>query len=103
MSDLNNDLRLVIDTGKVAFGGREVTRLIGDASAKAVVIAMKGKREIIEDMLHMCNISSIKVIRFNGNSFELGTLCGKPFAVNALAILDSGNSGILKEEYNQIR
>ncbi len=100
MSDLNNDLRLVIDTGKVAFGNREVMRTISSATAMAVVVADKGRREIIEDILHTCKISGIKVIRFGGNSLELGTLCRKPFSVNALAVLESGNSNILKEEYS---
>jgi len=100
MSDLNNDLRLVIDTGKVTYGGREVTRSISDSKAKAVVVASKGNKGIVDDILHMCNVSGIRVIPYKGNSFELGTLCGKPHSVNAVAILEPGNSGILKEEYS---
>ncbi len=99
MSDLTNDLRLAIDTGVVSFGHRSVTRSISSNSATAVVVAVKGKREIIEDITHMCTIAGIRLIRFKGNSMELGSACGKPYSVNSLAILEAGNSNILKEEY----
>ena len=100
MSDLNNEIRLVIDTGKVVFGGREVMRTVSDSSAKAVVVAANGRKETIDDILHMCSISGIRVIKFEGNSVDLGALCGRPFAVNALTILEPGNSGILNEEHS---
>ncbi|MCL5008465.1 MAG: 50S ribosomal protein L30e [Candidatus Marsarchaeota archaeon] len=99
MSDLNTDLRLAIDTGKVVFGNREVMRTVSSADAKAVVVAMNGKHDIVGDMLHISEISSIKIIKFNGNSIELGALCGKPFSVNVFAILEPGNSNILEKEY----
>ncbi|MCL5419668.1 MAG: 50S ribosomal protein L30e [Candidatus Marsarchaeota archaeon] len=99
MSDLTNDLRLAIDTGKVSFGNRSVSRLISTNSAKAVVVAIKGKKEIIDDLTHICGVAGMKVIRFNGNSLELGAACGRPFSVNSLAIIESGNSKILDAEY----
>ncbi len=100
MSDLNSDLRLVIDTGRVVFGSREVMRTISDSTAKAVVVATLGKKDTVGDILHVCEVSGIKVIRFEGNSVDLGALCGRPFAVNALTVLEPGNSGILNEEYS---
>ncbi len=99
MSDLNNDLRLVIDTGKYTLGNREVVRSINDSTAKAIILASKGKKDIIDDIIHICKVAQLRVILYNGNSFELGALCGKPYAVNAVAINEPGNSNILKEEY----
>jgi len=99
MADLAGDIRLAVDTGKVAIGYREVVKSISSSQAKAVVIATKGKKDIIDDIVHMCNIAGIKLIKFNENSLELGTICGKPYSVNALAIIDQGNSNILNENY----
>ncbi len=99
MSDLNNDLRLVIDTGKYTLGNREVMKIITESKAKAVVLAANGKKSIVDDILHTCKVADIRVILFKGNSIELGTLCGKPYAVNVVAVTESGNSNILKEEY----
>jgi len=99
MADLAGDIRLAVDTGKVAIGYREVAKSISNSEAKAVVIAAKGKKDIIDDIVHMCNIAGIKIIKFNENSLELGTICGKPYSVNALAIIDQGSSNILNESY----
>ncbi|MGC8479456.1 MAG: 50S ribosomal protein L30e [Candidatus Micrarchaeia archaeon] len=99
MTDINNDLRLVIDTGKYTIGNREVIRSISDSKAKVIVLASKGKKEIAEDILHLCSVAKLRVIKFSGNSLELGTLCGKPYSVTVLAVLEPGNSNILNEEY----
>ncbi len=99
MSDLTNDLRLAIDTGKVSFGHRSVIRQISSNGAQAVVVAAKGKKEIVDDITHMCNVAGMRVIKFNGNSVELGAASGRPYSVNCLAILEAGNSKILNEEY----
>jgi large subunit ribosomal protein L30e len=100
MADLTKDLRLAIDTGEVSFGNKIVVKAISDDKVKAVVVARKGKRDLVDDTVHMCNIASIRVVYFNGNSLELGAACGKPFSVNSLAILSAGNSNILNEDYN---
>jgi large subunit ribosomal protein L30e len=100
MSDLNNDVRLAVDTGKVSLGHREVLRAISSSKAQAVVIAKTGKKSTIDDINHMCKIADIRIIVFNGGSVELGTVCGKPYSINSLAIVEPGNSKILEEQYN---
>jgi large subunit ribosomal protein L30e len=99
MSDLTNDLRLAIDTGNVSFGHRSVFRTISSNSARAIVIASGGKKGVVDDIMHLCNIAGIKLIKFKGNSLELGAACGRPYSVNSLAIVEAGNSKILNEEY----
>ncbi len=99
MSDLKSDLRLVIGTGKVAIGAKESLAAVSNADALAVVMAVRGNADVIGDLRHACSIAGIKTIRFEGNSFELGEACGKPYSVNAIAVLNAGNSEILKNEY----
>lgn len=74
-------------------------RSISDSSVQAVIIATKGKKEIIDDIVHTCSVAQVKVLKFNGNSLELGALCGKPHSVNALAVIKAGSSNILTENY----
>lgn len=99
MADLTNDLRLAVDTGKVSLGYREVLRAVNTNSAKAVVIAEKGKKSIVEDINHICKVAGVRIISYKGSSMDLGTLCGKPYSVNSVAVIDSGNSNILNEQY----
>lgn len=100
MADLNNDLRLAVDTGDVVIGSRAVAKAVSANKAKAVVVASKGRKEAVDDLVHACKIAEVKVIRFNGNSLDLGAVCGKPHSVNGLAIVEAGNSNILNEEYS---
>lgn len=99
MSDLVKDIRLAVDTGKVAIGANEVMKAISADKAKLVIVATKGKKETIADISHSCSVGEIKLIKFKETSLQLGTVCGKPYSVNAIAVMESGNSNILNEEY----
>ncbi len=99
MPDLNSSLRLAVDTGTISFGAKETTRAIMGQKVKAVVIAKSGKGQTINDLKHLCKLENIKVLTFNGNPIELGTVCGKPYSVSCLGIIDPGTSKILEEQY----
>ncbi len=102
MADIGNDIRLAVDTGKTVLGSRAVLRSISGSGALAVIVASKGKKEVIGDLIHLCGVAQIKVLAFPGNSLELGAVCGKPYSVNALAVLDAGSSNILNENYQVV-
>jgi len=99
MADLNNDLRLAVDTGKVVLGTEETMQAISGNKAKLVIISSKGKATTNADLLHICGVAGIKTIKFEGSSAELGAVCGKPYSVNSLAVIEVGNSTILNENY----
>jgi large subunit ribosomal protein L30e len=97
MADLANNIRLAVDSGKVALGVNKVMDSIKKNDAKLVVVAAKNRQDILEDLQHISKISSIKTVVFNGNSMELGAICGKPYSVSALSIIEEGHSKILEE------
>ena len=99
MADFNKDLRLAVDTGSVVLGTEETKRAVSGNKAKLVIVSSKGKPGANADIAHLCNIAGIKVMKFEGSSIELGTVCGKPFSVNSLAVIDVGESKILNENY----
>jgi large subunit ribosomal protein L30e len=99
MADLNNDLRLAVDTGSVVLGTEETTKAISGNRAKLVVVSAKGKADAVADIAHLCNVAGVKMLKFKGSSMELGTVCGKPYSINSLAVIEAGNSKILNEEY----
>ena len=90
-----NDIRLAVDSGDVALGARQVIRSIESSSAKLVVIASGNKADAINDIKYITGISGIRLEVFTGNSMELGSVCGKPYSVSVLAVIDPGNSNIL--------
>lgn len=88
MADIANDIRLAVDSGKTALGINRVMDTIKDSTSKLLVVASKNKKGTVQDIEHMARISNIKVVVFEGTSMELGAVCGKPFSVSAVSIID---------------
>ena len=94
-----NDIRLAVDSGDTAIGINSVEQSIKSNSAKVVVVASNNKKETIEDLMHLAKIANIRVLTIKGNSMDLGSICGKPYSVSAVSVINPGNSKILDENY----
>ncbi|EQD44100.1 50S ribosomal protein L30e [mine drainage metagenome] len=98
MADLSNDIRLAVDSGVTALGLNEVIRSIRDAKAKLIVVASRNKESTMQDIAHMAKVANVPMEVFEGNPIELGAVCGKPFSVSAVSVIEAGNSNILKKD-----
>ncbi len=98
MADLANNIRLAVDSGEVAIGVNEVMHSVKKNAAKMIIVASNNKSEILQDIQHVSKVSNIRLIPFEGNTVELGAVCGKPYSVSVLSIIKEGNSKILEEE-----
>lgn len=94
----SNDIRLAVDSGEVSLGIKQVIKSIEDNSAKLVITANKNKQDTLNDLKYITDISNIKLELFKGNSAELGSVCGKPYSVSTLSIINPGDSNILNEK-----
>ncbi|MFH0923060.1 MAG: 50S ribosomal protein L30e [Candidatus Micrarchaeota archaeon] len=93
--DLNLAIRLAVDSGKVELGLDKAKKAaLNGSGAKLIIIAKNCPA--IQDVKHYCDIAELPVIVFPGTNVELGAVCGKPFGVSALCVLDAGDSDILK-------
>ncbi|MCL4379404.1 MAG: 50S ribosomal protein L30e [Candidatus Marsarchaeota archaeon] len=97
MADLTNDIRLAVDSGKAAIGFNTVIDSIKDNTAKLVIVTSKNKESNLEDILHLAGVAGVKVVKFEGNPVELGSVCGKPYSISVLSVIDAGHSNILKD------
>ena len=87
--DISRALKSAITTGEVAFGVDQTLKAVKDGKAQMVVLARNcPSAELRGDI-------GVKVHVYDGNNMELGALCGKPFSVSALVIIDKGSSNIL--------
>lgn len=91
---LEGEIKQVLKTGKYILGYRKSIRAIKTGKAKAVVIASKIPKWMEDDVMYYARLGEIPVIKFKGTSYELGMVCGKPFPVAVMAILDPGTSRI---------
>ena len=96
MTTLEYELRTAFKTGKVTLGSKSTIKNIKLGKAKVVVIAKNVDPNVKSDIMYYTRLAKIPVIEFNGTSLELGMLLGKPFPVQALAVLDVGESRIME-------
>lgn len=92
--DLSKALRRALKTGEVYVGSKRTIKAVKEGKAKMVVVAKNCPEETLEKLKGF----DIKIVTFEGTNMELGAICGKPFSVAALAIIDEGESEILGAE-----
>ncbi len=85
MIEARKDLKNALEKGKIIIGVNESIRAVGAGKAKAVVYAANCPSDIREQVKNAAKDGKADVEQFDGNSVELGTFCGKPFAVLVLA------------------
>jgi large subunit ribosomal protein L30e len=90
--DMNRALRQVVQTGEVHFGVRQAKKALKARTAQLIVVPENVPQDILDDMR---KASKVPLVRFSGTNFELGTVCGKPFSVSALTVIEAGDSDIL--------
>ncbi|MFA6804723.1 MAG: 50S ribosomal protein L30e [Candidatus Methanomethylophilaceae archaeon] len=87
--DISKALKAAITTGKVEFGVDQTEKALKAGKAQMIVLARNCPSETLKTQ------TDVKVHIYEGNNMELGALCGKPFSVAALAVIDKGTSNIL--------
>ncbi|MCK5251440.1 MAG: 50S ribosomal protein L30e [Thermoplasmata archaeon] len=90
--DMNRALRQVVQTGEVHFGVRQAKRALRDRTAQLLIVPENIPQDTLTDLR---SVSKVPMVRFSGTNFELGTVCGKPFSVSALTVIEAGDSDIM--------
>lgn len=89
--DLDKSLRSVMRTGKVLVGTKQAIKASKRGVAKLVIVASNCPDEVKKEI----TASKVPVYEYPGLSVDLGPMCGKPFIVSALTILEAGDSDIM--------
>lgn len=90
--DMNRALRQVVQTGEVHFGVRQAKKALKDSTAQLIVVPENIPDQTLDELR---TVSKVPLVRFAGTNFELGTVCGKPFSVSALTVIETGDSEIM--------
>ncbi len=96
VTDIERELVNALKTGTVILGSRKTLKHLKLGRAKAVIVAANAPPELRSDILYYARLGGIPVYVYPGTSVELGAVCGKPFTVASLAIIDPGSSRILE-------
>jgi large subunit ribosomal protein L30e len=92
MIDITRELRTLVTTGKVALGAEQAKKALKGKTAKLVIVAGNVSKPNAEAI---AKFENAPIYKFPGTSLELGSACGKPFAVSVLTVLTPGESGIM--------
>ena len=97
MALLNRNLRILVKTGKVIMGEKNVLRNLRTGQTKLLIMADNMPAHYKSKLLHHVSLQSRKVDTFvyPGTSIDLGNQTGRPHMVAALAVENQGDSKIL--------
>ena len=93
--DINLEIRRAVTTGKVVLGTERTLKSLRAKKAELIVVASNCRADALADLERYAKSSGTTLYRYPGSSVELGTASGKPFSVNAMAVLDPGSSNLL--------
>jgi large subunit ribosomal protein L30e len=81
-----DEIKKAMDAGNVVMGIKEVEKGIKTSTLIKVICADNMPHIKMESMKFYSRVSNVEVAMFEGDSVELGRLCGKPFSVTVLGI-----------------
>jgi large subunit ribosomal protein L30e len=94
--DANKEIRRAVDTGKVTFGYKECRKKILAGEGEMVIVVKNMPHNEKETLKQTANIASKKFYEYADTGLVLGSVCGKPFVVSAILVLDAGKSKVLE-------
>lgn len=93
--DIQKSIRMASDTGNVLFGHNSSVQLITQSKPKIVLIAKNVPQDIMIEVTKKCKLAEVPYYIFEGTSMELGSICGKPYPISVMSVLEEGDSDIL--------
>ena len=96
--DANKEIRRAVDTGKVAFGYRECHKKVMAGIGEMVIISKNMPKNEKETLKQIVTVEGKKFYEYAETGLVLGSVCGKPFVVSAMLIIDAGKSKVLEVE-----
>lgn len=90
--DIEYEIKRAMTTGKVAIGLKKTKKYLNQNLVKFVIYSNNSPYNDIAEKYN------VPAYRFNGSNIVLGVVCGKPFGVSTLCIIEPGESEILRIE-----
>uniref|UniRef100_A0A8C6S786 Large ribosomal subunit protein eL30 n=2 Tax=Gobiidae TaxID=8220 RepID=A0A8C6S786_9GOBI len=101
LESINSRLQLVMKSGKYVLGYKQSQKMIRQGKAKLVILANNCPALRKSEIEYYAMLAKTGVHHYSGNNIELGTACGKYYRVCTLAIIDPGDSDIIRSMPDQ--
>lgn len=89
--DIERNLKLLVETGKVYYGIDQAKKAVKNKEAKLIIAASNCPEEAFRGKTY----KKVPVYHFKGTNLELGAASGKPFTISVLTVVDPGESNVL--------
>ena len=92
MVDVEKAFKIIVKKGTVIFGNQQTRYTIENKKAKFVVFSKNCP--FIDEITPLTEKHDIPIYQANVDSVELGSICGKMYAVSTFAVVDDGGVNI---------
>ena len=97
MSEEDTSIKIALKTGDVILGYNNSIKALKNNKAKIILTANNCPEDKQNELNHLCKIANIKNHVFEKkSSWDLGFICGRPHMVAVMAVINPGDSDILK-------
>ncbi|KAG5856971.1 hypothetical protein ANANG_G00013580 [Anguilla anguilla] len=101
LESINSRLQLVMKSGKYVLGYKQALKMIRQGKAKLIILANNCPNLRKSEVEYYAMLAKTGVHHYSGNNIELGTACGRYYRVCTLAIIDPGDSDIIRSMPDQ--
>jgi ribosomal protein L30E len=92
MVDVEKAFKNMVKKGTVIFGNRQTRLTIKDGKAKLVVFSRNCP--FVDEISEIAEKQNVPLYQAKVDSVELGSICGKMYAVSTFAVVDDGGVNI---------
>ena len=83
---IEKEIKEAMKEKKLIIGSRNVIKNVKRDYVKYVILATNFNKDVTDNLNHYSKNFALEIKKFEGNSRQLGELCGKPFNVMLLGI-----------------
>jgi large subunit ribosomal protein L30e len=95
MIDVQREIRRAVDTGKVIIGTERTEKELFGEKIKLIILSDNCPKDIKREINYKSKLRKVQNYAVDLSSMKLGEICGKPFPIAVLSVVDQGNSKIL--------
>lgn len=96
MVDANTEIRRAVDTGKVVFGQKQCQKELLKGNGQLIIFSKNIPIIEKEKLLYLAQVEEKKTFDFEQDGLTLGSICGKPFVISTLMVINKGKSKVLE-------
>ncbi|MEW6069469.1 MAG: ribosomal L7Ae/L30e/S12e/Gadd45 family protein [Candidatus Thermoplasmatota archaeon] len=83
--DINTAIRTLFEHGKATVGFATTNKALLKNNVKLVIVSSN----LPQKKLEIIKSTAVPVFKYQGNNFELGAACGKPFPISTVGIIEA--------------